>query len=309
MAKISYIQIIRKCNQQCLFCSNPDNLRAMTLAKVKERIVEFKKQGTNEIIFTGGEPTLHEDLLDIIKYASDNNIKSRIITNGQLLSRDYLSDLIKAGLKHLHLSFYSYKPQIQNYLSQNDDSYKNIIIALNNLKDTNISVNINTVINKKNAEHLDKNVIFLTTKYPFINHFVFNNLDPFMNRASENSFIVPRLVDFKKSLNNALKILKLNKKTFRVERVPLCYMLDHAQYSTETRKIVKKENRIISFLDDREILNQSHDQFKWAELKECQSCSLNKICAGLYAADKYYDPGELKPQTVDPQLIINKILN
>jgi hypothetical protein len=109
-------------------------------------------------------------------------------------------------------------------------------------------------------------------------------------------------------MNNALKTLKLAGKTFRVERVPLCYMLDFAEYSTETRKRVKDEGRIIYFLDKRGKMLQDSDQFKYPAVRICENCSLEHICAGLYAADQYYNSKELKPQKIDPNTIIKKIL-
>lgn len=309
MAKINYIQIIRKCNQGCLFCSNPENFKEMTVSTFKKQLGNLIKRGTTEIIITGGEPTLHPQLFALIKYTLANSLACRIITNGQKLSdKKYLADLAKTGLKHLHLSFYSYKPKIQNYLSQNPESYLNIIKALRNLAGYDIEVNINCVINKYNAQHLDKNVLFILKNFPRIKHFVFNNLDPMMNRASENTRVIPKLADFKDSLNKALKILKLSGKSFRVERVPLCYMLNFAEFSTETRKRVKNEGRVIYFLDKREQMKQTSDQFKYPEVKVCKKCSLNNICAGLYAADKYYDSQELRPQNIDSSIIIKKIL-
>ena len=45
-------------------------------------------------------------------------------------------------------------------------------------------------------------------------------------------------------------------RTFRAERVPLCYMRRFAWASTETRKIVKEEERCIRFLDFKGFIHQ-----------------------------------------------------
>ena len=50
------------------------------------------------------------------------------------------------------------------------------------------------------------------------------------------------------SLELAMEYLHATGRTFRAERVPLCYMKRFAWASTETRKIVKEEERCISFL-------------------------------------------------------------
>jgi len=310
MANVSYIQVLRKCNQKCIFCSNPENDNVLFYDEVTRILDKYKKKGIKEVIFTGGEPTLHADLSKIIIYANHLGFVCRIITNGQRISaKKYLQELVDAGLRKFHVSFYSYKPEIQNYLTQNKKSFVNLIKALTNLVDFDVQVTINTVINKFNADHLDKNILFLLKKFPYIKHFVFNNCDPYLNRASENKFVIPRLRDFKESLIRALKILQLAKKTFRIEKVPLCYIADFAEFSTETRKIVKKENRLIYFLDQRGYDDQPANKFRYPKQKECQGCSLISICAGLQGANTYYDPAELIPQKNDPQMIINKILN
>ena len=50
--------------------------------------------------------------------------------------------------------------------------------------------------------------------------------------------------------------LHRNAKTFRAERVPLCYMRRFPWASTETRKIIKEEERSIRFLDDKGLVRQ-----------------------------------------------------
>ena len=309
MANIGYIQLNRVCNQACLFCSNPDTGAALCFSDFKAKVNDFIKRKYSGVILTGGEPTLVDYLPEAIRYCQDKNLDSRIITNGQRTADfDYFKKLVDNGLSLMHVSLYSYKPKIQNYLSQNKESFKNIKKTLKNAEKLNLNININIVINKYNAEHLDKNVYYLIKKFLLINHFVFNNLDPYMNRASQNSFTIPKLKDFKESLNRGMHLLAKYGKTFRVERVPLCYMGDYPQFSTETRKIVKREERIVHFLDDKGMVRQTPKWFKHKKSKVCQECTLNTICAGLYALGEYFDEQELSPLQINKQDIINKIL-
>lgn len=308
MAKIGYIQVIRECNQKCIICSNPSNERQLDFQEAKKEINSLKKQGYEGVIFTGGEPTLYPYLPELISYASKKGIFPRIVTNGQKIADiNYLKVLKKAGLRHLHLSIYSCKEQIQAKISKNKNSFKNIKKALTNLSNLGgITVDINTAINKYNANHLSETVRWIIKKYPFVSHFVFNNLDPFMNRVSENPEVVPALNDFELELHQALRILEKNQKTFRVERVPLCYLADFEYASTEARKIVKKEDRTVFFLDDKGRVTQTDWFYKKTD--SCRHCSLDKICAGIYSRGGFYKEEELHPVFVDQKPIINKIL-
>ncbi len=307
MAKLGYIQVTRQCNQRCIICSNPPVEKILTLDAAKRKIDEIVSEGGEGVIITGGEPTLYADLPGLIGYAYERGIAPRVITNGQKLADpEYARSLHDAGLRHLHVSVYSYRPEVQAAISQNDDSLKNIVGTLDNLERFgDVTVDINIAISKPNADHLSETVRWVVGKYPFIRHFVFNNLDPHMNRATEHPEVVPRMHDFELELYRSLRFLESNGKTFRVERVPLCYLPGFEHVSTETRKIVKEEGRTVYFLDQKEKLTQ--DTWESEKGPNCGICSLNPICAGLFGWGRFYSTDELSPVFVDREKIISKI--
>jgi MoaA/NifB/PqqE/SkfB family radical SAM enzyme len=308
MANLGYVQVTRACNQQCRFCSNPPIERAQTLETVARQIRDLKKRGYHGVILTGGEPTLAPFLEAAIEKAWQIGIEPRIITNGQLLAdRKRVRALKRAGLRQLHISVHSCRHEVQAYLSQNPDSLENIRACLENVASVGLNADVNTVICAQNADHLDRTVDWFLTTYPFVHHFVFNNIDPQMNRCAENPQVIARLADFELSLQRALAKLTAKGCTFRVERVPLCYMLEHAAFSTETRKIVKNEERVVHFLDAHK---GTVRQTEWTHGKAecCTQCTLNEICAGLYGMNKGFDPAELYPVFVEPKKIIGQIL-
>ena len=313
MASLAYIQLTRECNQQCRFCSNPPTKKTLTLEQGKKLIDLYIKKSYDGIIFTGGEPTLSPFLGDLISYCRVKNMPCRIITNGQKLADySYLLELKKAGLQQLHLSFYSYKKEIQSFLTQNKDALDNIIKALRNLeKLPKIRVDMNIVINHYNAGHLFENVSWIVKNFPFVRHFVWNNLDPYMDRAKENPDTIPRLSEIELSLHRALVFLEKHHKTFRVERLPLCALPEFEHVLNETRKLVKKENRVTFFLDNRGFHYENDWKKKWGYDKTdcCKTCFLDSICPGLYQMDKFYSSKELHPVFVSKEAITAKILH
>ena len=119
-----------------------------------------------------------------------------------------------------------------------------------------ITSDINTVINVWNCDHLHENVRWICENFPFIRHFVWNNMDPDGNRAEENPDCIPRHYEFQVSLEKAMDYLVSTGRSFRAERVPLCYMRRFAWASTEARKIIKEEERCIRFLDFKGFIHQ-----------------------------------------------------
>jgi len=62
--------------------------------------------GIPHIIFTGGEPTLRDDLPELIAHAESNDQVTGLVSDGLRLSeRDYLDSLLQTGLDHLMIIF------------------------------------------------------------------------------------------------------------------------------------------------------------------------------------------------------------
>ncbi len=298
MANIWYIQVNRFCNNKCHFCSNPSNGDNISYKRGKLLIDDFKKRNYSWIIFTWWEPTLSSDLKNWIKYSNSVWMDCRIISNGMACSSfEYVKELKKVGLSLIHFSLYSYIEKIHDFLTATPGSYKKLLKAIQNTLKLWITVQLNCVINKYNQNHLDKTVKFVWKNFPQIKHFVWNNLDPLMMRKT--SIAKSTLPDFKIAWENLIKWLSLldfQNKTYRVERLPLCFMRWFEHASTETRKIVKEEERIVYFLDNREMVQQSWNYWEHTKLDECNKCDLNNICSWIYEYYKFYNYVKVKAQ-------------
>jgi len=268
-----------------------------------DRLVEM---GYDGVILTGGEPSTSELLLPALAYAREKRLFSRMITNGQKLAdKAFFKRCVEAGLTHIHVSLHSYRREVHDFITQYRGAWDVLIQCLSNVPEMGITCDINTVINVYNCDHLHENVQWISENFPFIRHFVWNNLDPSMGRAETNRDTAHRLADFELSLARAMRFLHKGGRTFRVERVPLCYMTEFAHCSTETRKIVKGEERIVHFLDEKGTVRQT--DFVHAKSEACQSCTLNDVCGGLFELGEHYDLAELYPVFVPADEIVRKV--
>jgi MoaA/NifB/PqqE/SkfB family radical SAM enzyme len=308
MANLGYIQVVRHCNHFCGFCSNPTTPYVHTFDTMKVLVDDFVERGYFGVILTGGEPTLHPELPEIAGYARDNGLHVRMITNGwRLAERDFAKKMAEAGLQHAHISVYSHRPEVEEKLRGVGKTLDKARAAVDNAHEFGIAVNINCVINRLNCDHLHETIAFWIEHHPQIRHFVWNNLDPSMGRAEVNQDqYLHKLRDFEWSLNEACRLLEHSGRTFRVEKVPLCYMTEFAHASTETRKIVKGEERIVHFLDDKQTVRQTTWGHLYAEV--CRACRLQPICGGLFDRGDGYDPAELSPVFTDMGPIVRRII-
>ena len=275
---------------------------------MKVLVDDFVRREYFGVILTGGEPTLHPELPKIAEYASSCGLHVRMITNGsRLADPEFAREIADAGVKIVHVSVYSVRPEVEEVLRGTPNTLEKAYAAVRNAHEYGVEVNINCVINKLNADHLHENIDFWVEHHPYIRHFVWNNLDPSMGRAEVNQAkFTPRLADFEVSLQKALRRLYATGRTFRVEKVPLCYMTEFAWASTETRKIVKGEERIVHFLDKKQTVRQTDWEHIYSD--SCEHCSLRPICGGLFDRGNAYDPNELYPVFVSMDAIVEKII-
>ena len=307
MANLGYLQLTRNCYQHCRFCSNPPTGVDLTEADMRELIDGLADMDYDGVILTGGEPTLSPLLKPALEYAAQRGLYSRMITNGQLLAdRDFFQELVDAGLSHIHVSLHSYRPEVHDFITAYTNAWSTLVECLGHVPDMGITADINTVINAYNADHLHETVVWLCDRFPFIRHFVWNNMDPDGNRAEENPDCVPKHRDFQVSLELAMEYLARTGRTFRAERVPLCYMRRFAHCSTETRKIVKEEERCIKFLDQKGFVHQL--EFLHGKGTACDVCRWDPICAGMYSMAKTFDERELSPVFEAPDSVIKAVL-
>jgi radical SAM protein with 4Fe4S-binding SPASM domain len=85
-------QTTYKCNLSCIHCyaAGVSSGGLLSTFEAKKIILEALEIGAKAFVFTGGEPLLREDIVELITYASDVGLKPILATNGTLLSEDML---------------------------------------------------------------------------------------------------------------------------------------------------------------------------------------------------------------------------
>lgn len=78
-------ELSSRCNERCIHCYIPDKKKNhgfdMPLEKVKGVIDEFAEMGGINVTLSGGEAFLHKDLMTIVKYCREKDLKISILSN------------------------------------------------------------------------------------------------------------------------------------------------------------------------------------------------------------------------------------
>ena len=158
------------CNQKCIHCyaagqklSEEEELSAEDWKKILKKC---RTAGIVQVTFTGGEPTMRDDLIELIREA--RWFVSRLNTNGIRLTREYCHELRKAELDSVQITFYSQDPEIHNRLV-GASQYQNTVNAIENAISEGLSVSVNTPLCTLNADYVktlqflhEKGVIYVT---------------------------------------------------------------------------------------------------------------------------------------------------
>jgi len=115
------VSLTPKCNLSCIYCHREGEkapqgpLSAAEIAEVLRVAAGF---GIRSVKFTGGEPTLRPDLIEIIK-SVPGGMESSLTTNGTVLA-GLAAELRHAGLKRVNVSIDSLNPATYKKITGTD---------------------------------------------------------------------------------------------------------------------------------------------------------------------------------------------
>ena len=143
-----------KCSNNCIHCyaGGPHETPELNTSQWKEVIDRLSEIGVFIVTFTGGEPTLREDLPELLQYAQNKGMVTGLITNGRKLKdKEYVQALEKAGLDFVQVTLESHKPQIHDLMTAAEGSWKETVVGIKNAVRSQIYVTTNTTLSKYNA--------------------------------------------------------------------------------------------------------------------------------------------------------------
>jgi MoaA/NifB/PqqE/SkfB family radical SAM enzyme len=102
---LAHIVPMRRCNLSCAYCNEYDqSSNPVPTAEMLRRVELLAALGTGIVTFSGGEPLLHPELDEITKAIREHGMIATLITNGYLLTPEWIRRLNRAGLEHLQIS-------------------------------------------------------------------------------------------------------------------------------------------------------------------------------------------------------------
>ncbi|MBA7474400.1 putative mycofactocin radical SAM maturase MftC [subsurface metagenome] len=155
---VSY-SITQKCNLKCKHCYSesvdqaaPDELSTEEAFRV---IDDLSRWGIGLLIIDGGEPLCREDLLDVVKYASNKGIRTTIGSNGTLIDERMAKKMKDAGVMAVAISVDGAEAQTHDSFRGVAGAFDQTLKGVEACRNTRLPFQFNTVVRKETLPQLE----------------------------------------------------------------------------------------------------------------------------------------------------------
>lgn len=290
MKKSAHIMLGYTCNSHCNHCVVQTKRHKLENQKygidlekneIINRIDNEISSGANEIVLTGGEPTLRKDIYEIVNYIWDKKINLQIQTNGSMPEAiKSIVDMVKDN-KSTHVSFmiplHAHYAELHNNISHHKDSFENAVESIKYIKSNNLEL-IGKVVYTKCNDDLKKTLDYfvklgadkIIIAYPhcvkFPDELVFK--------------VLPDLLTAREALKFLVNYQYKNK--IVLQGFPLCVVHEMIENVQECDKAYLNEEHMEIKYDNPKHLWNDYRLLDKVKFSSCTRCKYEKMCEGIW---------------------------
>jgi len=154
------IQLMKRCNLDCIMCGQAKSRKSGKTFELSKNTVigvidDIKELGFKRVVFTGGEPTLYEELPALISHASRIGLKTEIMSNGYVIDEQYAGMLVESGLDYMTTSVHHSTPEYHDKVTKVSGSWQRTMDAISNLKKLNPDIRFGFIFTMNSFNYRD----------------------------------------------------------------------------------------------------------------------------------------------------------
>lgn len=141
------IELNATCNWNCIHCYIPKHVNnGLNTDVITKAIYDTRELGGYDLVLTGGEIFLREDLLTIINYARTLGMSVSLLSNASLLEEKTVNELKKLNIRSFSSTIFSIHHGIHDSITMRKGSLEKTLDGIKLLKRFGIPVEIKTPI-------------------------------------------------------------------------------------------------------------------------------------------------------------------
>lgn len=143
------------CNLKCVHCYAHSECRSyqgeMTGDEARTMIDDLAAYGAPVLLFSGGEPLMRPDMIDLARYATSKGMRAVISTNGTLITPEIAAELKEVGLSYVGISLDGLQPTHDHFRGM-AGAYDRAMRGLRNAREAGIKVGLRFTITQGNVQ-------------------------------------------------------------------------------------------------------------------------------------------------------------
>jgi len=267
------ILLTERCNNYCLMCSQPPkNSNDDWLLDEAFELVRMLPGDTENIGFTGGEPTIYgDDFISLVAAVKANlpDTSLDVLSNGRSFANEDFARKL-AAVAHpnfqIGIPLYSDDPVTHDYVVQSKGAYDETLQGILNLKRFGVRVEVRIVIHQQTLPRLVQTCEFISRNLLFVDHVALMGLEiTGFTRANLDILWVDPF-SYRDVLSQAVNVLRTAGMNVSVYNHQLCVV----------NKDVEKECR------------KAISDWKNEYLPACDGCTAKAKCGGFFSTQIMY---------------------
>lgn len=168
--------VTNACNMYCAHCYRDAGCKAedeLSTEQAKKLLTEIKRAGFQIMIFSGGEPLMRPDILELVKFADGLGLFPVFGTNGTLITPQMAKDLKAAGARAMGISLDSLDAAKHDKFRSFPSGWQGAVDGMKNCKAAGLPFQIHTTVMDWNAPELEDMIDFAVEIGARAHHFFF----------------------------------------------------------------------------------------------------------------------------------------
>jgi len=304
---VADIKLGYSCNNDCIHCVVADQRERaiktrgsqdLTTEEYKRELYDSRVRGCGAVVFTGGEPTIRKDLIDLLNYASSIGFYIAMQTNGRMFCHEEYARWLAPLQIDYAVALHAPIREIHESITRKKGSFNQTVQGIKNLISLNQTIWGKAVISKLNYRFLPELVNFyielgikkINIAFPHAQGNAWRYFDDVVPRYRDIIEYVYRSIDVCENYNKH----NLDKINLSFEAIPYCFMQGREIYISELLFLHKKYSESKQLDGKLRNWEKVRKDIK-SKFPQCKSCIYDEICEGPWEEYVYkYGSGEFK---------------
>jgi len=164
------------CNMYCDHCYRDAGTKTeeeLSTEAAKTMLGQIAKAGFKIMIFSGGEPLMRPDIVELVAHAKSLGLRPVFGTNGTLLTIELAQKLKDVGTMGMGISLDSLNKEKHNHLRHYEDAWEQAVQGMRNCREVGLPFQIHTTVMEWNQSELEDLTDFAVQEGAVAHHFFF----------------------------------------------------------------------------------------------------------------------------------------